>query len=108
LAGNGTIGSENGTGSEARFSSPQGIAVDAEGNVYVADQNNHKIRKITKEGVVTTFAGSGSQGATNGTGTAASFRNPGGVAVKTLILYRELNYLNPKSQNTFLNRILSK
>jgi len=81
LAGNGTIGSENGTGSEARFKSPHGIAVDAEGNVYVADQNNHKIRKITKEGVVTTFAGSGSQGSTNGTGTAASFKSPGGVAI---------------------------
>ncbi len=55
--------------------------MDGSGNVYVADQSNHKIRKITPAGVVSTFAGSGTIGAVDGTGTAASFNFPEGVAV---------------------------
>ena len=81
LAGSGTSGSANGTGTAASFGYPIGIAVDSSGNVYVADEINNLIRKITPAGVVTTFAGSGAQGSTNGTGTAASFNYPTGVAV---------------------------
>jgi len=81
LAGSGSQGSADGTGTAASFYNPSGVAVDGSGNVYVADRNNHKIRKITSAGVVTTFAGSGSQGSANGTGTAASFNYPTGVAV---------------------------
>lgn len=81
LAGDGTVGSSNGTGSAARFNSPQGIAADAQGNVYVADRGSNRIRKITSAGVVTTFAGSGAQGATNATGTDASFYRPTGIAI---------------------------
>jgi sugar lactone lactonase YvrE len=81
FAGSGASGSTDATGTAASFGDPYGIAVDASGNVYVADQSNHKIRKITSAGVVTTFAGSGSQGSTDGTGTAASFNYPLGVAV---------------------------
>ncbi|MDP6770782.1 MAG: Ig-like domain-containing protein, partial [Anaerolineales bacterium] len=58
-----------------------GVALDGSGNVYVAERSNHLIRKITSAGVVTTFAGSGSQGSADGTGTAASFNEPHGVAV---------------------------
>ena len=81
LAGSGSIGSADGTGTAASFNSPSGVAVDGSGNVYVADTWNHMIRKISSEGVVTTFAGTGSQGSANGTGTAASFNGPSGVAV---------------------------
>jgi hypothetical protein len=77
-----TYGSVDGTGSAARFDNPIGIATDAVGNLYVADQYNETIRKITPGGVVTTFAGSpGNAGATDGTGTAATFYYPTGVAV---------------------------
>ena len=76
------VGSANGTGSAARFSSPEGVAVDASGNVYVADCGNDTIRKITSGGVVTTLAGSaGNAGSADGTGSAARFSSPEGVAV---------------------------
>lgn len=71
------LGSTDGTGSAARFNLPQGIAVDPQGNVYVADTGNHTVRKITSAGVVTTLAGfAGAQGSTDGTGNAARFSFP--------------------------------
>jgi sugar lactone lactonase YvrE len=81
LAGSGLSGFADGTGSAASFNSPNGIAVDSSGNVYVADTNNHRIRKITPAGVVSTFAGSGSPGFAEGTGTAARFNSPWGIAI---------------------------
>jgi sugar lactone lactonase YvrE len=81
LAGSGRFGSADGVGAAASFDWPAGVAVDASGNVYVADQGNNTIRKITSAGVVTTFAGSSSAGAADGAGTAASFNSPTGVAV---------------------------
>ena len=84
LAGSGSQGSANGTGLAASFNTPIGVAVDSSGNVYVADMGNHKIRKITLAGVVTTFAGSGSEGSANGTGLAASFNTPLGIAVDSI------------------------
>ena len=80
----GSAGSTDGTGSAARFNYPYGVAVDTEGNVFVADYANHTIRKVTSAGVVTTLAGTaGSSGTTNATGSAARFNNPFGVAVDT-------------------------
>src|SRR5437016_2368667 len=82
LAGNGTSGSAHGTGADARFSLPAGVAVDTSGNnIYVADTSNNTIRKITSDGVVTTLAGTaGIAGSTDDTGAAARFNTPLGVA----------------------------
>jgi sugar lactone lactonase YvrE len=77
----GALGANDGSGSNARFSTPSGVAVDSAGNVYVSDSGNHTIRKITAAGAVTTFAGSaGNYGSADGTGSAARFNNPIGLA----------------------------
>src|SRR6266550_7463433 len=83
LAGTpGVYGSADGTGSAAQFWQPWGIAVDGAGIVYVADQGNSTIRKITPAGVVTTIAGAaGVFGSADGNGSAARFNAPGGIAV---------------------------
>jgi sugar lactone lactonase YvrE len=81
LAGADTSGSVDGAGATARFNSPQGIAVDSSGNVYVADTANNKIRKISTAGVVATLAGTGLPGATNGPTHEAGFYQPTGVTI---------------------------
>jgi len=81
FAGSGTVGSADGTGTAASFNQPVGLAVDGGGNVYVADEGNNEIRKISPLGVVTTIAGSTTAGNANGVGAAATFNQPTGVAV---------------------------
>ncbi|MES2536344.1 MAG: NHL repeat-containing protein [Pseudomonadota bacterium] len=74
------LGSIDGTGAAAVFQGPNGITADGAGNLYVADFNNHTIRKITPDGVVSTLAGTaGSSGTADGTGAAARFMLPVGV-----------------------------
>jgi hypothetical protein len=77
----GVAGYADAAGTAARFNDPRSIAVDASGNLFVADAKNNAIRKITPAGTVSTFAGNGPPGSANGTGTAAQFNNPTGVAV---------------------------
>lgn len=78
----GVAGADNGSGSSARFFSPVGIAVDASGNLYVADAGNHSIRLVSPGGVVTTLAGfNDAPGHADGPGVAARFRSPFGVAL---------------------------
>jgi len=81
FAGDGFSGSTDGAGVSASFNKPKGIAIDSSGNVYVADTDNHLIRKIASNGNVTTLAGDGFSGSTDGAGSAASFNSPTGVAV---------------------------
>ncbi len=83
LAGSaGVAGSTDGGGSAARFSQPGGVAIDGGGNVYVADTGNATIRKIAPDGTVTTLAGSAStRGSQDGTGSGATFNQPGGIAL---------------------------
>jgi len=78
----GSYGTADGSAAEARFQGPVSLAVDTAGNVFVADNSNHTIRKVTAAGVVTTLAGSpGDSGSADGTGSAARFYGPQGVAV---------------------------
>lgn len=81
LAGGAGTGFVDGTGAAARFNDLTGLAVDALGNVYVADRANNAIRRVTPAGVVTTIAGAAASGNVDGVGTAARFNQPAGVAV---------------------------
>jgi hypothetical protein len=78
----GVIGTDNGTGTAARFNNPHAIAADRDGNLYVADTSNHILRKITPLGEVSTFAGlPGVPGTNDGTGMGARFYLPLGICV---------------------------
>jgi sugar lactone lactonase YvrE len=81
LAGNGNPGFQDGSGSTAQFNSPVGIGVDGLGNIYVADSSNHRIRKISPQGEVSTLAGSGVAGFQDGPASTAQFNLPQDVAV---------------------------
>jgi hypothetical protein len=82
LAGAPAVGSADGTGADARFNQPYGVALDSGGNLYIADKNNDVIRKVTASGAVTTIAGlAGTSGSTDGTGSAARFNHPVGIAL---------------------------
>jgi hypothetical protein len=75
-------GTADGTNSFARLSQPTGVAVDGEGNLYVADQSNFTLRKVTPAGVTTTLAGlAGTSGSKDGSNSLARFNRPAGVAV---------------------------
>ncbi len=77
-------GSADGAATSARFNGPADVAVDPSANVFVADQWNHTIRKISSSGSVSTLAGrAGQDGSTDGSGTSARFRMPSGLAVDT-------------------------
>ena len=77
------------TGEQARFNQPRGLVVGSDGNVYVADYDNHSIRRVTPEGVVTTVAGDGNHTRIDGVGREASFWFPTYLAFhpRDMILY---------------------
>lgn len=81
LAGNGNAGFNNGAGSSATFNNPTGVALDASGNVYVADLLNNMIRKITPDGTTSVLAGDGEIGSKDGLDTAARFYFPTSLTV---------------------------
>ena len=84
VAGNGAqgFGGDNGAATSAQLNEPYGVAVDSSGNLYIADSGNSRIRMVAN-GVITTVAGSGTQGfgGDNGPATSALLNNPYGVAV---------------------------
>ena len=81
FAGTGTGGSLDGNATTAQFQDPSRLVVDENGNIYVSDEGNHKIRKIDASGNVTTFAGTGTSGSTDGNATTAQFTNPKGLTL---------------------------
>src|SRR6185369_7898734 len=83
LAGQlGGPGNADGIGGQARFAGPRGVASDGAGNLFVADTDNHVVRKVViATGAVTTFAGTaGSSGSADAVGVAAAFNHPSGIA----------------------------
>lgn len=101
---------QDGAKEDAVFNGPSGIDIDKDGNIYIADTDNHRIRKISKNGMVTTVAGDGIIGDENGTGAGARFYHPQGVAVGAdgmLYVADTLNHLirqiTPDGQVTTLN-----
>ncbi len=83
FAGNGYAGTATeGTATSSLLNGPNGVAVDASGNVYIADSGNNRIEKVTPQGTLSVFAGTGTSGTpTEGTATNSKLNSPGGVAV---------------------------
>lgn len=81
IAGLGSIGATDGTITTATFRYPDAAVVDSQGNIFISDQSNHKIRKIDANGMVTTFAGTGTAGYNDGIGASAMFYYPAGIAI---------------------------
>ncbi|TFF40074.1 T9SS type B sorting domain-containing protein [Mucilaginibacter psychrotolerans] len=84
FAGSGTPGATDANGLQASFKAPFGLKFDAAGNLYVADVGNNKIRKITPAGDVSTFAGTGAAGSTDGAYLTATFNAPTGITIDKL------------------------
>ena len=80
VAGTGMVGFVNGAANKSRFNHPSKIIIDQQGNLYVSEEGNNTIRKISTEGMVSTIAGSGKEGKENNNkGTLASFHGPSGM-----------------------------
>ena len=87
LAGTGAPGHKDGSGGAAQFFYPVGIAMDSEGCLFVTDRANHRIRKVTTKGTVSTLAGSGRNAVIDGKGQAAAFSFPNAIALDRAAIY---------------------
>ncbi|OQP45010.1 hypothetical protein A4H97_33140 [Niastella yeongjuensis] len=95
LAGSGTTGFKDGKGPAAQFLNVVEVQVDNAGNVWVADAENHAVRKITPDGTVTTIAGNGTPGYKNGNAANARFNYPAALAIdKDGVVYTLEGYNN--------------
>ncbi|HTX34442.1 MAG TPA: NHL repeat-containing protein, partial [Bryobacteraceae bacterium] len=88
VAGNGTAGfsGDGGAAASAQLNTPVAVAIDSNGNIYISDQANNRVRRVTPNGVIGTYAGSGQYGYSGdgGPGTSASLRFPAGLSVDTV------------------------
>ena len=83
IAGTGKKGDKDGSGNEATFNHPCGIAIRNDGTIIVSDIRNHKIRGIDPDGNVYTIAGTGKKGDKDGPGNEATFNHPCGIAIRS-------------------------
>jgi len=110
FAGQGTSGWQDGPATAARFFSPLGLSFGPDGSLYVADSQNHALRKITQAGQVSTLAGNGEAGYRDGLGAAARFREPvtvihdaaGNLLVADL-LNRRVRHITPEGLTSSLD-----
>lgn len=107
LAGNGTSDFVNGSLAAARFDSPMDVALDGQGNLYVADYGNNCLRKITPGGVVSTFAGTGTAGFADGGATSAKFSGPNGLAIDAQGVIYVSDYDNSRIRKVLPNGTVS-
>ena len=81
VAGDGVAGFADGAAATARFNNPRKIKIDGAGNLIVSDQGNHRIRKISTTGTVSTIAGTGTSGYLDGPAATAQFNSPAGLGI---------------------------
>ena len=93
----------------ARLNSPRGLAVDGNGNLYIADTGNNRIRKVTPSGLITTIAGSGTKGFSGdgGAGTSAQLNTPYAVAVDSAGNVYIADYLNSRIRKLAVNGVIT-
>ena len=106
FAGSGFAGFQEGAANMARFNSPVGVVVDSKDNVYVADQNNRVIRRITQDGVVSTAVGRPNyKGNQDGPGSQATFNLPSGLAIDKSDNLYVVDYLNHNIRKLLLKQL---
>jgi sugar lactone lactonase YvrE len=105
IAGGPEGGYADGASKEAKFESAHGVTCDIQGNLYLAEYSNRRIRKITPDGIVTTLAGSGKSGSDDGTALKATFKGPIGVAVSKAGSIYVLDYSTTEPEPTRVRKI---